>query len=217
MKILKLVATTAACVAPMVVSVSASAAVLVGNLGRPSETNCRLGPVYTDNIGLATAFRTGSLGWSVANIQAYMGNASGTISITAGLYKEAGSGGFLPDSTLLVGSFQVPPFGTAMEAATFLPTASVTLEANTTYYFALTSTSGSVAWDWTSTMTFDGVGTIPASGTSYYTDEFTPWTNADGMPQLFQVNGEIIPVPEPSSLALVAVGGLFLALRRRES
>jgi hypothetical protein len=65
-------------------------------------------------------------------------------------------------------------------------------------------------------MTFDGVGTIPASGTSYYMDQFTPWTNADKQPQLFQVNGEVIPVPEPSSFALFAVGGMFLALRRRK-
>ena len=204
-------------IAPMLVSISAVADVLLGNLGRTPETGCRLGPVFPDNIGLAQAFQTGTYGWSISSIQAYMGDASGTISATAALYKADGSGGFLLDDSYLVGNFQFPSFGTSMEAASFMPSASLTLAPNTTYYFAMTSTSGSVAWNWTVDMSFDGVGTVPGSGTSYYTDSATPWSGQDGFPLLFQVNGEIIPVPEPSSLALLAIGGLFLAMRRRKS
>lgn len=95
--------------------------------------------------------------------------------------------------------------GTSTVLTTFTPSGEpILLSANTTYWvIALPGTTG----------TLDGWSTVSVSGTSAYTTDGIAFTQVSTVEKALQVNGTV--VPEPGSVAFLAVAGLALFARRR--
>ena len=101
---------------------------------------------------------------------------------------------------------------------------SFSLQADTGYWFVL-SNPDVTEWDFTSSTgysTQDGA-TLPEVDTSYVLYEGTTYyfdlsQGEDSGPDLIQVNGQPLPVPEPSTVAFMGLacsGGLVFLRRRR--
>ena len=69
-------------------------------------------------------------------------------------------------------------------------------------------TANLIGGNYVATVVYDTGPAIPNDGIS--TIDFGYWVQFSGSPS-YILTQEMIPVPEPSSLALVAIGGLFLA------
>jgi len=112
--------------------------------------------------------------------------------------------------------------GLPSSAFTAIPSSLVNYDANGDGYFQLSSTvivpgysSGAISFE------------IVTDGTIYHSGSFTETTlqnSAASSPNLFGDNGPgmpnlVIPVPEPTTLALAGLGGLasLVALRRKQS
>ena len=115
-------------------------------------------------------------------------------------------------------------FDSTTDISTATVTGAFTLQANSGYYFVLSSGSSSnVEWSYTSSTDYASAfgATLPATGDSSFdkigSNPAIYYTLADG-PQEFQVNGTALPaVPEPSALAFIglALGGGMIVLARR--
>lgn len=100
----------------------------------------------------------------------------------------------------------------------FAPDSAITLAANTTYWVALASfdnTGESVGWEsFTEAATGTASNTAGLFATGGTGSNPGAWTSSSGLLNAFEVNGTV--VPEPSSAALLGLGGLALILRRRK-
>jgi hypothetical protein len=187
-------------------------AVIVSNLTDPADGT---GTIYSSGPPqwYAQEFLTGSSSEVLSSIIVPLGDASG--SFTAGAELVNNNSG-LPGSTVLT-SFTVPmiPTGSPTDL-TFTPMQSVTLAANTDYWFILAATGsgGHYEWEYTDTLSpsFPNYAVSNTSGTAW----------AIGTPPgpfLLEANAAAVSaVPEPSSLVLVTCGFLTLAvvlIRRR--
>lgn len=162
----------------------------------------------------AQEFLTGSSSVTLSSIVVSLGNASGTFTASADLV--ANNSG-LPGSSVLTG-FTVPAIPTGSPAnLTFTPTSSVTLSANTDYWFVLSASGsgGDYQWQYTNTLSpsFPNYAVSNNNGTS--------WTiGTPAGPFLLEATAAS-PVPEPSSLVLVTCGFLafaaVLSLQRRKA
>ena len=174
-------------------------------------TNLSASPAGTGTIyasgppqSYAQEFTTGGTAVTLSDIIAVLGDASGIFTATASLETNSGD---LPSGTVLT-TFIVPLIPTGSPAdETFIPNASVTLSADTSYWFVLaaTGTTGSYQWVYTNT--------TQANLPNYAVNDGAGWSiGAPPGPFLIQVDA-----PEPSSLLLSAIGifGLFVALGRR--
>lgn len=159
----------------------------------------------------AQEFLTGSSSELLSSIIVPLGDASG--SFTAGAQLVNNNSG-LPGSTVLTG-FTVPmiPTGSPTDL-TFTPMSSVTLAANTDYWFILAAAGSGGDYQWPYT------NTLSASFLNYAVSENSgaTWTvGAPPGPFLLEATAPS-PVPEPSSLVLVTCGFLTFAVvlsRRR--
>jgi hypothetical protein len=152
----------------------------------------------------AQEFLTGSSSVVLSSIVVSLGNASGSFTAVADLV--ANSGG-LPGSTILTG-FTVPVIPTGSAAnLTFTPTSSVTLNANTDYWFVLSASGsgGDYQWQYTNTLS----PSFPNYAVS--TNSGTGWTiGTPAGPFLLEATATSA-APEPSSLLLVTSGFLAFA------
>jgi hypothetical protein len=152
----------------------------------------------------AQEFVTGSSSVVLSSIVVSLGNASGSFTAVADLVAD-NSG--LPGSTVLTG-FTVPAVPTGSPAnRTFTPSSSVTLNANTDYWFVLSASGsgGDYQWQYTNTLSpsFPNYAVSTNSGTS--------WTvGTPAGPFLLEATAAS-SVPEPSSLVLVTCGFLAFA------
>jgi len=168
--------------------------IIVSNL---TDTVNGTGTIYGSGPpqSYAQEFLTGSSSLVLSNVMVALGEASGTFTATADLVNN-NSG--LPGSAVLTG-FTVPTIPTGIADLTLIPTSSVTLQANTDYWFVLSASgSGNFQWEYTSTLS----SSFPNYATS--TDNGTTWTiGTPAGPFLLAANS-----PEPSSLVLGAIGML---------
>jgi hypothetical protein len=154
----------------------------------------------------AQEFLTGSSSLALSSVTVVLGDASGTFTASADLVNN-NSG--LPGNTVLT-VFTVPAIRTSSPAnLTLAPASSVTLQANTDYWFVLSASgSGDFQWDYTSTLS----SSFPNYAAS--SDGGATWAvGTPAGPFLFAAN-----TPEPSSLLLGAIGllafGTVVCVRR---
>jgi hypothetical protein len=119
----------------------------------------------------------------------------------------------LPGSGTLVGSYTLS--SDTGGVATFLPTASYTLTADTTYSFVLGTSSGTFGWDAANTYNSVGSGTFPAQpNMTFGMSEdgglsWTDYTHDGSWPQYLEITTTAIPEPTTYGLLL---GGATLGL-----
>lgn len=173
----------------------------------------------------AQGFVTGGSAWTVSSIEAALGGVGGdpnAINASATLYASKVVGGVdTPDTSTALATFSFPALDIGYLSRTFTPTTSeLVLQANTEYWFVLNNLKGTAApfqWvytkDTTSGSSYGGLLTTLRTSS----DGGASWSSpADSYSYLLQVNGAPLSVPEPSTLAISALGFLMiLALEHR--
>jgi hypothetical protein len=182
--------------------------VIVSNLG---DTVNGTGTIYGSGPpqSYAQEFQTGNSSVLLSSIIVALGDARDTFTASAELV--ANNSG-LPGSTILT-SFTVPSIPTTTPTdLTFAPSSSVTLNANTDYWFVLSASgSGDYKWDYTNTLStsFPNYAVSNNSGAT--------WT-IGAPPGPFLLEATATAVPEPSSSVLAAIGllafGVVVCARR---
>jgi hypothetical protein len=179
-------------------------------------------PGYT----AAQEFTTGATGTSLDKVFASLGNydpGDGTFALTASLV--------LDNRTTPTGavqttfSFNVASIpGSGLAVVEFDPTSSVSLTANTGYWFVLTANSddgsGSTDWQWTTSTDHSGPGTLPRFANNFAGTDPNQWNVFPDEPFMIQVNSTVGPVvPEPTSWVLGGIGlaGMLMVTRLTRS
>ncbi len=188
----------------------ADAGVIVSNLNQAMNGHSTIyaaGPPQE----YAQEFITGGQSVELGTVIALLGDATGTFTASADLVTD-NSG--QPSSTVLT-TFTIPtiPTGTTYSDETFTPNSSVTLSANTSYWFILsasgTDTSAFYRWGYTDSTSYSGSGSLNMIAVS--TNNGATWTThpLSYGPEILQVN--TASVPEPTSLVLMALAAPAIA------
>lgn len=162
----------------------------------------------------AQEFQTGNSSELLSSIVVPLGDATNVFTASAELVADSSG---LPGSTILT-SFTVPTIPTTTPTdLTFTPTSSVTLKANTDYWFVLSASGlGDYQWQYTNTLS--------TSFPNYAVSNNNGATWAIGSPAgpfLLEATATVAAVPEPSSLVLAATVllafGVVVCTRRMKS
>jgi hypothetical protein len=187
----------------------------LSNLGQASTGSVAV----ASDSWVAAAFRTGTNvpGYSLDSIQLAMTAASGTPSgFTVMVYSNVPPVGVGPGGSLATLNGSLDPVASGIY--TYTPAGTLTLWPFTAYYIVLTAgtaiANGENEWSLAATNAYNPNAGWEAGGT---------WTSSDGSSWhsstlrylQFAINGT--PVPEPSTLGLLALGGLVLVRHRRKA
>lgn len=185
----------------------------LSNLGQPSVGSLSVG----SDSWLATVFLTGTNagGYSLDSIQLATADASGNPSgFTVMLYANSGPATISPGSALgsLNGSLSPVTSG----IYTYTPASSLALSPHTLYFIVLTAgtaiADGAYEWSLAGINSYNPSGDWAATGAVWTSSHGSSWPPpAGGNPQ-FAIYATA--VPEPSTVALLALSGCFLAGRR---
>ena len=203
----------------MTVQISSQAAVtLVSNIANPMSEE----DGFYAGSSLYQSFQTGSAAATIQGIQlnfGYVGNASGVgVSIYSDVSGKAGAqlASFTPNG---------PPGMMAYQSFGF--SGSLNVNANTNYWVVLSATGGTdmdgnTPWGSMNYVAITGDGSQIGLagwtlGNSHYFDFGSPSSPVEyaGNPIQVAISGSA--VPEPSSISLLSLGLVSLALRRRRS
>jgi hypothetical protein len=182
------------------------------NLGQPSVGSQ---PVGSDSW-LAIEVLTGGnrAGYSLDSIQLAMTDASGSPSgFTVMLCSNASSPGPVLDT--LNGSLSPVSSG----IYTYTPASNLTLKGNSAYYIVITAgtavADGAYEWSLAGANSYDSVGGWHEPGGIFTSSNGSSWSLDTGSYPQFAINATA--VPEPSTLALLALGGFFLVRHCRKA
>ena len=183
----------------------------LSNLGQPSAGSHPVG----SNSWLAARFLTGGnvAGYSLDSIQLAMTDASGDPSgFTVMLCSNASAPG--PVLGTLNGSLSPVSSG----IYTYTPASNLTLKPGP-YFIVVTAgtavADGAYEWSLAGANSYDSVGGWHEPGGIFTSSNGSSWSLDTGSYPQFAISATA--VPEPSTLALLALGGFFLVRRRRKS
>jgi len=173
-------------------------------------------PQNGDNVR-AQSFTTGDVAFTLDSVALSLEPSSGTGGFTVSLYDDSGN----QPGTLLTTLAGNDSPGAGLEGpggSLYTYTGSLDLNLDTTYWVvadvSADYTGNVYGWD------VGNAGTTVGStvGAGYSTDGGASWGVDNSFSYLMQVAAEPTAVPEPSTLALAAMGGLgsLLLLRRRK-
>jgi hypothetical protein len=187
----------------------------VSNLGLTSSGSSSVG----SDSWLAADFVTGTNagGYSLNSFQLALADASGSPSgFTAMLYTGAPNPG--PGSSLGTLNGSLNPVAGGIY--TYSPASNLTLSRNTGYFIVLTAgtavANGAYEWSFTSTNAPTLNGGWQGSYGLFSCSDGLYWTYRRAYAQ-FAIYATDLPVPEPSTLGLLALGGFFLVWHRRRA
>jgi hypothetical protein len=212
-------------------AVPARADVLVENISQ-STGESTVGLSYSASYAQfgAQEFMTGSQGATLGTVSVLLGGSSYTGTVVAELLSDNGNPTSPePGSTVRATFTTTTPdssLGNTPIVVTFTPTSSYTLSANSSYWFAIGTTStstGSVNWADFSNPTSTGSGSLPddyvlgGAGTGSGGNWSGIWTGSEFSISISSSGAQIDAVPEPATLSGACLGSLFLVLARRRS
>ena len=178
-------------------------------------------PVGSDSW-LAAAFQTGTnaAGYLLNSVQLALTAASGSpTGFRAMIYNNgAAPSGIIPGTNLCTLNGSLDPV--AAGVYTFTPASTLTLLPRLFYEIVLTAETpmavGAYEWSFATTSSYNpSGGWFAANGPILTSDNGSPpsWNLSGASSAQFAINGTA--VPEPSTLALLALGGWLLAWRHR--
>ena len=196
--------------------IQAQGIIYVSNLAQPSSGSDAVG----SDSWYADEFKTGTNvgGYTLDSIQLAMTNASGTPSgFVVMVYSAIVGAGVSPGSSLGTLDGSNNPFTAGIY--TYASASTLTLSPSTYYFIVLTAgttvATGAYEWIFANTGSFnsynpsDGwIGEGPA-----YSSNGSSWSSISSAYPQFAITAT--PIPEPSSLALLGLGGLFFTRRRK--
>jgi len=196
---------------------TAQADVLVSNLAQPERAFSEL----TSLFWAAQSFVTDGSSHPLQSIDAMLGTSAYRGDDTEYVAELHASGPGIIGSLLTTFSFGSTPSG-APTAISLLPDSGVTLAAGTTYWLVVGERHGSLdseylGWSYADGNASTGPGSLGAFG--YSTDGGMSWSASTfDTPNPFRLAVNVAPVaavPEPSSIALMALGLMALLAMRR--
>ena len=193
-------------------TILAQGTVYISNLGQT--------PTGSNSVGsdswIASEIMTGANagGYLLNSVQLAMVDGSGNPSgFTAMIYSETGVSGFFPGTNLCTLNGSTDPSTTGIYAYT--PASNLMLSPSTIYYLVLTAgttvANGTYEWSLTSPISYNPIDAWKAGGVWKSSDGLA-WLYNSGAPQ-FAITATAIP--EPGSLTLLSLSGLFFIWRRR--
>ena len=196
--------------ASFLAAIASHGAVLIGNYPAADDLS---GVLVTEAVGIAGGFTVGATPQTVTSVTLRLQNFSttdGGANPQLGFYADnAGQPG------TQLGNFLQDPSSSSREVGdfTFTSDGSVTLAANTLYWFQLDATDGGFNWNASSTGSLPSSPGGDATWQGYKFDLGTYFNT--GTRFTFEVNAT--SVPEPTHIAFACGGALlaFAAVRRR--
>jgi hypothetical protein len=188
------------------------------NLGQPSAGSA---PVGSDSW-VAADIQTGTNagGYLLNSVQLALADAMGNPSaFTVMLYASGPPTGYYPGGRLGTLNGSLDPVASGIY--TYSPTPNLSLSPHTVYWVVLTAgtpvADGAYEWSFTS-IPIGGSGGWIGTGTVLSSSDGLSWgTRISGARAQFAMYATDLPVPEPSMLGLLALGGGFLVWRWRKA
>ncbi len=196
------------CCAAVAVAPTASATVLVSNIGEPRRATTTIDGGFWAAQGF---FNDGSAS-TLTSIRTVLGDATGIPNAFAELRQGSTLGA-------VVASFALPSLAGPSSARTLAPLGVVSLAPNETYYLIMgINGPGSFGWSYAEGNAFIGTGGFV--NYEYSTDQGVSWVNFGGdNPYLLEVNVMAGAVPEPAAwlLMIAGLGATGAAMRKRRA